>query len=106
VCERLGVPAVLDVFHHRILSSFPGLSDRELVERFARTWPPGERQKVHFSTQHAGKARGAHAEHVDGEEFAAFYEQVRDLEVDVMLEVKDKERSLLDVRARLGLASA
>lgn len=98
VCERIGAPGVLDVFHHRVLPSFPELPDRDLVQRFGATWPAGERQKLHFSTQHPEKARGAHAAQIDAEEFRSFYEQVGDLELDVMLEAKDKEGSLLRLR--------
>lgn len=96
VAESLEIPAVFDVFHHELNPSLDGLGTRELVERAAETWGPEDgRPEVHFSTQEAGKRPGAHAESLEDEAFAAFAEEVADLPIDCILEVKDKERSAL-----------
>ena len=101
-CARIGAPAVLDVFHHAINPSMPGKDIRGLIEAFSSTWPAEERQKIHYSDQHPHKPRGAHAEHVDENAFGSLYERIADLDLDVMLEVKDKENSVLAVRERIG----
>src|SRR4029079_11728139 len=99
---RLGAPVVFDVFHHQLAPSFPGLTVRELVQLAAETWTARDgRQKIHFSTQAPGKRPGAHADSIDLEAFAELVEEVGDLPLDCMLEVKDKERSVLRARAAI-----
>jgi UV DNA damage endonuclease len=105
LAEQVGVPVVFDIFHHRLAPSFPGLSDRELVLRSAETWRGSDgRQKIHFSTQAPGKRPGAHAETIDLAVFDELVNEVGDLALDCMLEVKDKEQSVL--RAKRRVASA
>jgi UV DNA damage endonuclease len=105
VARPLGTPVVFDAFHQELAPSFEGLSVRQLAERAAATWAPGDgRPEVHFSTQAPGRRPGAHAESLDLEAFAAFAAAVGDLPLDCILEVKDKEQSLL--RARPLLAAA
>ncbi len=99
VAGRLALPVVFDRFHHRLNPSLPSVSVRELVERAAAYWPGP--QEVHFSTQDPGRRRGAHAEALDLAAFERFAADVDGLDLDCMLEVKDKEQSLLKAR---GLA--
>jgi UV DNA damage endonuclease len=96
LAERIGAPVVLDVFHHRLAPSLSGLTTRDLVLRAARTWTAADgRQKIHFSTQAPGRRRGAHADTLDAAAFRQLVADVGDLPLDCMLEVKDKERSVL-----------
>jgi UV DNA damage endonuclease len=100
---RLGLPVVCDVFHHRLAPSFTTASVRDVVLRAAETWRREDgRQEVHFSTQEPGKRAGAHAATVDVAAFARFVDQVGDLPLDCILEVKDKERSVLRVQELLA----
>ena len=97
--ERLGLPVVFDAFHHELAPSMEPLAVRDLVLRAAETWTPRDgRQEVHFSTQAPGKRPGAHAETIDIDAFSRFAEDVGDLPLDCILEVKDKERSVLRAR--------
>jgi UV DNA damage endonuclease len=101
VAEPLELPVVFDAFHHSLAPS-PGLEVRGAVLLAARTWSPRDgRQEVHFSTQEPGKRAGAHAETIDLVAFELFLAEVGDLPLDCVLEVKDKERSVLQVQALL-----
>ena len=101
--ERLRLPVVFDVFHHVLAPSLGPLGVRELVLRAGATWSRSDgRQEVHFSTQEPGRRPGAHAETVDLDAFAAFAAEVGDLPLDCVLEVKDKEQSVLRARALLA----
>jgi UV DNA damage endonuclease len=101
---RIGAPVVFDLFHHQLSPSFYGSAARELVLKAGATWfEPDGRQKVHFSTQAPGKRRGAHADQIDLPAFAAFVDQVGDLPLDCMVEVKDKERSIQRAAHFIGL---
>lgn len=98
VCKRTGYPGVLDIFHHQCFPSFQNLGIREIVEHFRETWPDSQRQKIHYSNQAPQKHRGANSEGIDLEQFSRFYENVKDMELDIMLETKDKQQSVLKVR--------
>jgi UV DNA damage endonuclease len=96
VSEPLGPPVVFDVFHHSLAPSLLDLGVRELVLRTAETWRDGDgRQEVHFSTQQPGKRPGAHADTIDLAALELFLDAVGDLPLDCVLEIKDKERSVL-----------
>lgn len=102
LAELLGLPIAFDVFHDELAQSAGGLRVRELVLLAAATWRPGDgRQEVHFSTQEPDRRPGAHAESVDLDAFAAFVDEVGDLPLDCILEVKDKEQSVLRAHALL-----
>lgn len=97
LCGITGLPGILDVFHHEVLPSFAGMSVREIILLFRDTWK-GSRQKIHYSTQDPGKRKGAHSPRIDISAFGAFLETVGDLELDIMLETKDKQASVLSLR--------
>jgi UV DNA damage endonuclease len=60
------------------------------------TWKPHDgRQKIHYSQQMAGGKPGAHSLTIDVSEFMSFYYSIKALEVDIMLEVKDKNLSAI-----------
>jgi UV DNA damage endonuclease len=104
LAEELGVPVVFDRFHHELAPSLQPLGVRELVLRAAETWRPADgRQEVHFSTQEPGRRPGAHAATLDLDAFGSFVDEIGDLPLDCVLEVKDKERSVLRAR-ELGYA--
>jgi UV DNA damage endonuclease len=99
----LGSPVVFDAFHHELAPSLDGMGVREAVLAAAATWRDEDgRQEVHFSTQEPGKRPGAHAETIDLDAFEAFADAVGDLPLDCVLEVKDKEQSVLRARERLS----
>jgi UV DNA damage endonuclease len=97
ICYQTKVPGVLDIFHHEILPSFSLMSLREIILIFQKTWS-GERQKIHYSNQQTGKFKGSHSQTINIDDFVPFYNSIKDLELDVMLEVKDKQASVLKLR--------
>lgn len=104
--RRLDCPVVLDVFHHALAPSLPGVSVRELILAAGETWDTADgRQEVHFSTQEPGRRPGAHAASLDAGAFRSFHEQVRDLPLDCIFELKDKEQSVLRAKALVQTGS-
>lgn len=97
VCREAGLPVVFDVLHHQVLPSLHGLDVREVILLFQTTWL-GQRQEIHYSDPDPEKGRDAHSQSVDVARFGKFLGDVRDLELDVMLEVKDKQASVLKVK--------
>ena len=95
LCESLQIPAVFDVFHHSILAPKQGTSLSWLAES-AKTWKAKDgRQKIHYSQQLAKGKPGSHSLSIAMEEFLAFYQQIQNFDVDIMLEVKDKNLSAI-----------
>jgi UV DNA damage endonuclease len=100
ICENTGLPGIFDVFHHQVLPSFTGKSIRSIIGAFRTTWK-GDRQKIHYSDQGPGKNPGAHSQKIDFRPFSNFYQEIKDLDLDIMLEVKNKQTSLLELRKKL-----
>ncbi len=98
VCLQTKVPGVIDTFHHEVLPSMSGQKIRDIILAYKKSWPTDERQKIQYSNQNPDKSKGAHSLTTDITQFKAFYETVKDLELDIILEVKDKEQSVLNLR--------
>jgi len=102
VAKDLQVPMILDVFHHRCNPSLQKLGLLRILERIAPTWRPQDGpQKIHYSDQQQGKQMGSHSEKIDVAAFKRFYRRIRHLPLDIMLEVKNKEQSVLELYRRI-----
>lgn len=94
--KAIGVPVVFDVFHHRWNPALGSCALRAIIRLSAATWRKRDgRVKIHYSNQWPGQPSGTHSKTVSVRKFGNFYREVGDLDIDVMLEVKDKERSVL-----------
>jgi UV DNA damage endonuclease len=103
LASSLALPVVFDAFHHQLAPSLEELDLREVAQTAAATWSAADgRPEVHFSTQDAGKRPGAHAQTIDLDALTDFVAAVGDLPLDCILEVKDKEQSVLRAEAALG----
>ncbi len=120
--EETGVPLIFDHQHHLCLNP-EGLDLAGAIARFVRTWPPGVRPKVHFSSprtefreitrknRKTGKPETArlppvwtgHAAFVQPFEFLTFMRLAEGLEFDVMLEAKAKDLALRRLRRDLPI---
>lgn len=91
--SRIGVPVVFDNLHHQLN---PPESERTVAEWISlcrATWGRQDgRQKIHYSQQAPGKKPGAHSESISARRFLEDI-TVLDRDLDIMLEVKDKNLS-------------
>jgi UV DNA damage endonuclease len=91
---RLQIPAVYDNLHHAINPPSKGGDDRYWIAAAAKTWKASDgKQKIHYSQQALGKRPGAHTDTIQLDTFLTFYEQMEDKQIDIILEVKDKNLS-------------
>ncbi|RNB86425.1 UV DNA damage repair endonuclease UvsE [Brevibacillus panacihumi] len=98
LCERIGVPMVLDIHHHKCLSN--GEDWVEYLPRIIATW--GNRTpKIHVSSPKSEDDFRAHADNIDPEEFLSYMTALSDYDLDVMLECKNKDDALLTLRRNL-----
>jgi UV DNA damage endonuclease len=97
-----GIPVIFDLFHHELNSS--GESVKQAFGVFSKTWSRRDGIPiVDYSSQEAGKRKGKHAETIDPEHFREFLKESKPFDCDIMLEIKDKEKSALKaVRAAWG----
>jgi UV DNA damage endonuclease len=100
VAERIGVPVVFDWLHHGANPCAAPL--RELLPAIFATWKTEDgRPKVHLSSQAAGAPAGAHADFIDVKDALAFFDALPPQPFDCMLEAKQKDRALLELRRAL-----
>ncbi len=86
------VPIIFDSLHHQCLNN--GETFRDALEKSGKTWAEIDGvPMVDYSNQAPGFKPGKHAITIDAREFKKFIDGTRDLEFDIMLEIKDKENS-------------
>ena len=95
---KLNIPVVFDNLHHQINSI--GMKENiNWIGECAKTWRAKDgRQKIHYSQQSPQKRQGSHSVTVYTDEFMEFYESLNTKELDIMLEVKDKNLSAVKCR--------
>jgi len=92
--ERTGIPVLFDVFHHSINNN--GEKTRDLLAPVTSTWKTHDGiPMVDYSSQQTGKRLGAHAESIDTKDFQDLLQSTIPYDIDIMLEIKDKEKSAL-----------
>ncbi len=98
--ERTGIPVIMDSFHHSLLNNGEVFAD--LLGPVRQTWKMADGiPMVDYSSQEPEKRVGAHAEHIVADNFRQFLATTWPADFDVMLEIKDKEKSALEA---LGIA--
>jgi UV DNA damage endonuclease len=100
--RRINIPIVFDSFHHELLSN--GESLKLALMKAMSTWDKNRDGLpiVDYSSPHIGNdeksikgRKGKHAERIDATSFKKFLKETEGLDFDVMLEIKDKEKSAL-----------
>lgn len=94
ISERTGAPVVYDNLHNAVNPSDSEKTDCYWIRKARETWQKEDGlQKVHYSQQSPQGRPGSHTQTIYLAPFLSYYRQVEDLELDVMLEVKDKNLS-------------
>ncbi len=97
ISEETKIPVLFDVLHHEINNS--GETIREAFGLFTRTWKKKDGlPMVDYGSSKEGRLKGKHRKSIDLEHFNNFLEKTRSFDFDVMLEIKDKEKSALKAR--------
>ncbi|MBA4348062.1 MAG: UV DNA damage repair endonuclease UvsE [Clostridiales bacterium] len=94
LCHRIGAPAVYDNLHNAINPADKTKSDAYWIKLCRETWHDKDgAQKTHYSQQHPAKLRGAHSDTIAIDPFLDYCRSLPYNAPDIMLEVKDKNRS-------------
>lgn len=97
--SNLSIPVVFDNLHHRVNPCEGPTDDAYWIEEAGKTWADRDGcQKIHYSQQDPEKRQGSHSGTISTDEFLVFYHKVRTMDIDIMLEVKDKNLSAVKCR--------
>lgn len=98
ISEETGAPMVYDNLHNACNPSDPEKTDTEWIIHAKETWAEADGpMKIHYSQQRENARLGAHTKTIYIKKFMEFYEKIAPLDVDIMLEVKDKNLSAVKV---------
>ncbi|UCF70088.1 MAG: UV DNA damage repair endonuclease UvsE [candidate division WOR-3 bacterium] len=88
----VGLPVLFDVYHHRWNNN--GEEIQQCMERSGRTWANRDGiPMVDYSQRKKGSPTKAHAETMEARGFRRFLQLTEPHDFDIMLEIKDKEKS-------------
>lgn len=94
VHRKTRVPIIFDSFHHECLNNGEAMHDAMLAA--SGTWKKKDgRMMVDYSSQKRESRIGTHTESIDLKHFRDFIRKTKDIDFDIMLEIKDKEKSAL-----------
>jgi UV DNA damage endonuclease len=92
--QQTGIPVLFDNFHHECLNQ--GETMAEALQLAASTWQPHDGvMMVDYSSQAPGERKGKHTQTIALALFREFLGHLQGLNVDIMLEIKDKQASAL-----------
>jgi len=95
---KIGIPIIFDNLHHACLHN-----DEPLIEAItaaSKTWSTQDGiLMADYSSQEPNARVGKHAQSIDEQAFTEYLQATRNLNFDVMLEIKDKEPSALKAYA-------
>ena len=93
--RKTKIPIVFDSFHHKLLNHDEEMKDA--VISAAKTWKIYDGLlMVDYSSQQENTKSGKHSDHIDIRDFENFLNMTRGIDFDIMLEIKDKEKSALE----------
>lgn len=92
--KATGIPVIFDVFHHQLNNQKEDV--KKIVKKVFSTWQKKDGlPMVDYSSQAPDKKRGAHIMNIDLKDFNKFLKVIRALDCDIMLEIKNKEKSAI-----------
>ena len=92
--SETGVPVLFDIFHHELNNS--GETAGKVLESVTKTWKGSDGiPMVDYSNGERGGRSGAHGRKIELRQFKRFLNTTRPFDIDIMLEIKDKEKSAL-----------
>ena len=95
VHKQTGVPILFDTFHHECHNN--GETIAQGILKAARTWKKKDgKLMIDYSNPKKGARKGTHSEQIDIKKFKKFITMTKKLDFDIMLEIKDKEKSALE----------
>lgn len=96
--EQINIPVIFDNLHHEINPPQIKKTDHEWINLCKLTFKSEDgRQKIHYSQQDVSKQIGAHSKTINPEKFLTWFKTINSENIDIMLEVKDKNISAIKI---------
>lgn len=97
ISKVINIPVVFDDLHHKLNPpSDNKLTNYQWLDLCNKTWKDKDgKQKIHYSQTANNYSSGAHSKYIQSTEFLDFYNGLTDKDIDIMLEVKDKNLSAI-----------
>jgi UV DNA damage endonuclease len=96
ISKEIQIPVLFDVFHHKLNNS-ASQTLKQTFSYIAKSW--NEKRDgipmVDYSSQEPNGLPRQHSETINLEDFSLFLKQTEPFDFDVMLEIKDKEKSAI-----------
>ena len=93
--QQTGIPIIFDIFHHECFN-YSKESIIQAIKKASLTWKVKDGlPMLDYSSQSKGERKGKHATTLDPLLFCKFIMETQRLDFDLMLEIKDKEKSAL-----------
>ena len=93
--QQTGIPIIFDNFHHECFN-YSKESIIQAIKKASLTWKVKDGlPMLDYSSQSKGERKGKHATTLDPLLFCKFIMETQRLDFDLMLEIKDKEKSAL-----------
>lgn len=94
ISNQIDIPVVFDNLHHQIHPPTKSKSISDWILECSKSWSDQDGiQKVHYSQQKPGAKPGSHSDTIELVDFMNYYNELSDPNIDIMLEVKDKNLS-------------
>lgn len=99
ISETANIPVIFDNLHHKINPPKIHKTDQEWINLCKHTFHETDGiQKVHYSEQDPLKQTGAHSKTINPESFLKWFKSIDRQDIDIMLEVKDKNVSAIKIK--------
>lgn len=93
--KQLHIPVLFDVLHHQINNLDEPLQN--IFRLITDTWKNRDGiPMVDYSSQELNEKIGKHTNHINPNDFINFLRSLNSIDIDIMLEIKDKEKSALE----------
>ena len=94
IAAKLSAPVVFDNLHHSVNPCDNLHTDNFWINECKKTWKQTDGcQKIHYSQQEPSKKPGSHSSTIHIRDFLDYYNGLDSKDIDIMLEVKDKNLS-------------
>ncbi|MFX1591717.1 MAG: UV DNA damage repair endonuclease UvsE [Promethearchaeota archaeon] len=92
--ESIKIPIVLDAYHHDCYNQGEPLE--KAIGLIIKTWKKNDGLPIiHYSSEHPYRGKYIHADELDMNHFKSFLTKTMNFNFDLMLEIKNKEKSAL-----------
>lgn len=96
ISKQINIPVLFDAYHHECLNNKEPV--KNAMQKAKKTWKKKDGTfMVDYSTGKIGK-KGSHADHIDITGFKKFIHETKGIDFDIMLEIKDKEKSAIEAQ--------